>query len=92
LVICNAAITHPSLSHDGRVKTHVGEGGGTAAAAWVLVTTIGESTYGGISSIFLLDLTSLLVANEQEYTSCNCRKSNESNDHTCRDSSLARTS
>ena len=89
LVIGNAAVAHPSLSHDGGVETYVGESGAARTAAWVLSTC--ELAYGGISSILLFDLASLLVSDEKEYASCYGCNSNEPNNNTCSDSSLACT-
>lgn len=64
LIVCNAAITHSSLSHDSWVQTHIGEGTSTTATR-VLAST-DEAADSGLSSVFLLDRTAFTIAHEQE--------------------------
>lgn len=88
LVIGDAAIAHPPLSHDRRVEAGVREG--PVAAAMGLASS-NELADGGIPPVLFLDLADLAASHVQVgATSCKGNKGEEANDYTCGDGGLIR--
>jgi hypothetical protein len=79
LVVCNAAITHPPVGHDW-VKTSIVEGCG-CATEWRL----GEAVDSSVSSVFVLDSTSLLIAHEEEQSTHDASNGKNSDNDACGD-------
>lgn len=86
LIIGNTAIAHSSLSHDRCIQTSIGKRS-TTTARWLSCTN--EATDGSISSMLLLDFTSLASSKEEVCTSGNSESSDDTDNDACGDASLA---
>ena len=86
LVVCDAAIAHPPLSHDG-IKAGIVERGSTTAIRWL--TTSNEIADSCVPLVLLLNLASLLVADDEEDAPGNCCSGNDTDNDACGDASLA---